>query len=108
MQIDGEKPKVKPVKAKGFKLFSGNLVMSMPKDSLKCIQDAWYKMLVDFRAWYMPETVQTDEWKQRNISTAIKSCPSRLMDDSESMLAEYRKSQNADLQVVLRRLCRLC
>jgi hypothetical protein len=71
--------------------------MSMPKDSLKCIQDAWYKMLVDFRAWYMPETVQTDEWKQRNISTAIKSCPSRLMDDSESMLAEYRKSQNADV-----------
>lgn len=69
----------------------------MPKDSLKCIQDAWYKMLVDFRAWYMPETVQTDEWKARQISTAIKSCPSRLMDDSESMLAEYRKSQNADV-----------
>lgn len=71
--------------------------MSMPKDPQKCIQDAWYKMLVDFRAWFMPETVQTTEWKNRNISTAIKSCPSRLMDDSESMLAEYRKSQNADV-----------
>ena len=80
----------------------------MPKDSLKCIQDAWYKMLVDFRAWYMPETVQTDEWKQRNISTAIKSCPSRLMDDSESMLADTVKAKMLMFQVVLRRLCRLC
>jgi len=66
--------------------------MSMPKDSLKCIQNAWYKVLVDFRTWYMPETVQTMEWKAWQISTAIKSCPSRLMDDSESMLMEYRKS----------------
>ena len=71
--------------------------MSMPKDSLKCIQNAWYKVLVDFRTWYMPETVQTMEWKAWQISTAIKSCPSRLMDDSESMLSEYRKSQNADV-----------
>lgn len=71
--------------------------MSLPKDSLKCIQDAWYKLLVDFRAWYMPETIQTEEWKKRDIQTAIKSCPSRMMDDSEVMLAEYRKSQNADV-----------
>lgn len=71
--------------------------MSLPKDSLKCIQDAWYKLLVDFRAWYMPETAQTDEWKKRGIATAIKSCPSRMMDDSEAMLAEYRKSQNEEV-----------
>lgn len=71
--------------------------MSLPKDSLKCIQDAWYKLLVDFRSWYMPETIQTDEWKKRDIRTAIKSCPSRMIDDSEAMLAEYRKSQNADV-----------
>ncbi|MFC6628603.1 hypothetical protein [Acinetobacter beijerinckii] len=71
--------------------------MSLPKDSLKCIQDAWYKLLVDFRSWYMPETIQTDEWKKRDIRTAIKSCPSRMMDDSEAMLAEYRKSQNAEV-----------
>lgn len=71
--------------------------MSLPKDSLKCIQDAWYKLLVDFRAWYMPETAQTDEWKKRDIKIAIKSCPSRMMDDSEAMLAEYRKNQNADV-----------
>ena len=60
--------------------------MTLPKDSLKCIQDAWYKLLVDFRAWYMPETIQTDEWKKRDIRIAIKSCPSRMMDDSEAML----------------------
>ena len=71
--------------------------MSLPKDSLKCIQDAWYKLLVDFRAWYMPETIQTEEWKKRDIRIAIKSCPSRMMDDSEAMLAEYRKSQNAEV-----------
>ncbi|NNP70401.1 hypothetical protein [Acinetobacter sp. Ac_5812] len=71
--------------------------MSLPKDSLKCIQDAWYKLLVDFRAWYMPETILTNEWKKRDIGIAIKSCPSRMMDDSEAMLAEYRKNQNADV-----------
>ena len=71
--------------------------MTLPKDSLKCIQNAWYKLLVDFRAWYMPETIQTDEWKKRDVRTAIKSCPSRMMDDSEAMLSEYRKSQNADV-----------
>jgi hypothetical protein len=73
--------------------------MSLPKDSLKSIQDAWYKLLVDFRAWYMPETVLTSEWKKRDICIAIKSCPSRMIDDSELMLAEYRKNQNEDVEV---------
>ncbi len=71
--------------------------MTLPKDSLKCIQDAWYKLLVDFRAWYMPETILTKEWKKREIGIAIKSCQSRLIDDSEAMLAEYRKNQNTDV-----------
>lgn len=66
-------------------------------DPLKAIQNAWYKMLVDFRAWYMPETQQTAEWKQRLIGRAIKSCQGRMMDDSETMLAEYRKAQNAQV-----------
>lgn len=64
-------------------------------DPLKAIQDAWYKTLIDFRAWYMPETQQTAEWKQRVVGHAIKSCPGRMMDDTEAMLAEYRKAQNA-------------
>ena len=71
--------------------------MSLPKDPRKCVQDAWYKLLVDFRAWYMPETQQTSDWKQRPIAAAIKSCKARLLDDSEGMLAEYRKSQNAEV-----------
>lgn len=68
--------------------------MSFPKDPHKCIQDAWYKLLVDFRAWYAPETKLTLDWKTRQIGKAIKSCPSRMVDDSEGMLREYRKSPN--------------
>ncbi|MFY0034619.1 hypothetical protein ABTP97_23010, partial [Acinetobacter baumannii] len=67
--------------------------MNYPNDSLKCIQNAWYKQLVNFRAWYMPETQLTADWKLRAIGNAIKACPSRMMDDSEAMLSEYRKSQ---------------
>lgn len=70
--------------------------MNYPNDSLKCIQNAWYKQLVNFRAWYMPETQLTADWKLRAIGNAIKACPSRMMDDSEAMLSEYRKSQKHD------------
>lgn len=69
------------------------VIMNYPNDSLKCIQNAWYKQLVNFRAWYMPETQLTADWKLRAIGNAIKACPSRMMDDSEAMLSEYRKSQ---------------
>ena len=67
--------------------------MNYPNDSLKCIQNAWYKQLVNFRAWYMPETQLTADWKLRAIGNAIKACPSRMMDDSEAMLSEYRKPE---------------
>ncbi len=69
------------------------VIMNYPNDSLKSIQNAWYKQLVNFRAWYMPETQLTADWKMRAIGNAIKACPSRMMDDSEAMLSEYRKSQ---------------
>lgn len=46
--------------------------MNYPNDSLKCIQNAWYKQLVNFRAWYMPETQLTADWKLRAIGNAIK------------------------------------
>lgn len=69
------------------------VIMNYPNDSLKSIQNAWYKQLVNFRAWYMPETQLTADWKLRAIGNAIKACPSRMMDDSEAMLSEYRKSQ---------------
>lgn len=86
-----EKPK-KPKKSFGS-IFSVWGKMNYPNDSLKCIQNAWYKQLVNFRAWYMPETQLTADWKLRAIGNAIKACPSRMMDDSEAMLSEYRKSQ---------------
>lgn len=76
------------------------VIMNYPNDSLKSIQNAWYKQLVNFRAWYQPETQLTADWKLRAIGNAIKACPSRMMDDSEAMLSEYRKSQTQSLSLL--------
>lgn len=94
--LDNPNVKEKPKKPKS--LLAVSLVyggkMNYPNDSLKCIQNAWYKQLVNFRAWYMPETQLTADWKLRAIGNAIKACPSRMMDDSEAMLSEYRKARS--------------
>lgn len=66
----------------------------LPVDPLKNIQDAWLLMLLRFRAWYLPETSQTKEWKFRPVAEAIRSCRSTLMDDAEGMLVAYRKNPN--------------
>lgn len=65
----------------------------MKKDSFKSIQDAWIRLILDFRSWYYPENQFMKEWKNREILKAIRACPSRMVDDAESMLSEYRKSQ---------------
>ncbi|MCG2572029.1 hypothetical protein LVY74_00450 [Acinetobacter sp. ME22] len=67
---------------------------TMPHDPLKAIQNAWVHMLLDFRAWMMPETQQIAEWKMRETVKAIRSCRAQLMDDSEGMVAAYRKNMN--------------
>lgn len=64
------------------------------KTSLKCIQDAWVRRLLDFRAWYIPESIQTNDWKNRNVKNAIRSCRANIIDDAESMLTAYRKNPN--------------
>lgn len=62
---------------------------------IKTIQNAWFqKILVDFRAWYFPKTEQGEHWKNRELHKAIRVCPSRMMDDAEEMLKEYRKNNN--------------
>lgn len=66
----------------------------MPHDPLKAIQNAWVLLLLDFRAWTMPETLQLAEWKRREVAKAIRSCRAQLMDDSEGMLGAYRKNKN--------------
>lgn len=68
--------------------------MNQPYDPLKAIQNAWVHFLLDFRAWFFPETEQTAEWKMRPLAQAIRSCPARMMDDSEAMIAEWRKNPN--------------
>ncbi len=64
------------------------------RNQIKQIQDAWIKLLFDFRAWFFPKTPQGEHWKFRPAHHALRACQSRLMDDAESMLAEYRKNDN--------------
>lgn len=63
-------------------------------DPLKEIQNAWMHTLLDFRAWYIPDTAQTQEWKMRDVAQAMRTCQARMMDDSEAMLVAYRKNNN--------------
>lgn len=70
--------------------------MSIERDSFKFIQDAWVRMLLDFRAWFYPETPQMVEWKRRDIMQAIRACRASMVDDTEEMLASYRKNVNKD------------
>lgn len=69
------------------------------RDSLKYIQDAWTKLLFDFRAWMIPETKQLAIWKAYPKEKAIRACRSRLVDDAEAMLAEWRKSKSEEVDV---------
>lgn len=70
------------------------MVLGGDMNHLKSIQDAWLKLLLDYRAWYFPKTPQGEHWKTRAVHHAIRSCPSRMMDDVEAMLVEYRKNDN--------------
>ena len=72
--------------------------MALPKTSLKQVQDAWIKRLADFRAWVKPETEHAYAWKMRQFSQAIAGAKSTIIDDAESILTEWRKNQNADVE----------
>ncbi|MBF7682994.1 hypothetical protein I2F27_06595 [Acinetobacter sp. B5B] len=72
--------------------------METPYNPIKAIQDAWVRILLDFRAWYFPETKQTQEWKFRAVNQAIRSCQARLIDDAEAMLVAFRKNINTPEQ----------
>lgn len=64
------------------------------KTSLKCIQDAWVHRLFDFKSWFIPESIQTNDWKNRTASQSIRSCRAGIIDDAEAMLTAYRKNPN--------------
>ena len=69
-----------------------------PKTKLKEVQDAWIKVLADFRAWFKPETEHSYAWKMRPFSQAIAGAKGSLVDDAESLLAEWRKNTNAEVE----------
>lgn len=91
------------------------------KSNLQYIQQAWVRMLYDFRAWLVPDTPNLHEWKNRPIldedkekdkdaplqGNPIYSCRDRMVDDLESMLLSYRQNtgnkqgMNAILPVIL-------
>ena len=71
--------------------------MARPTSPLECTLDAWVQVLADFRAWIQPETPQTLAWKQRAFKGAVFGCKSRLVDDVEGMISEWRKNASADV-----------
>lgn len=69
------------------------------RDSLKFIEDAWVRLLIDFRAWLIPETSKLEKWKSYPIEKAIRACRARLVDDAEAMLAEWRKATSEEVDI---------
>ena len=73
--------------------------------NFRCIQNAWLKILYDFRAWMIPDTELLEKWKTRPIlpvdktqenpivGLPIVACRSRMMDDVETMLKAYRETK---------------
>lgn len=77
---------------------AGVRLMERPISSLECVQDAWTKVLADFRAWCKAETLHTRAWKHRPFKEAIAGCRASMVDDAEAMLASWRKNENTDVE----------
>lgn len=56
-------------------------------------------VLVDFKQWLMADTKTLQDWKKRNKS--IKACSSRLIDDFNAMLSQFRTKSDDNLIPVL-------
>jgi len=70
--------------------------MTMPLSVREAFQKSWGNVLKDFREWLLPDTADLTHWKTRPIKEAIAACPSRMVDDAEVMLSEWRKNQNSN------------
>lgn len=57
------------------------------------------KVLVDFKQWLMADTKTLQDWKKRPKS--IKACSSRLIDDFNAMLGQFRTKSEDNLIPVL-------
>lgn len=71
--------------------------MTMPLSVREAFQKSWGNVLKDFREWLLPDTTDLAHWKTRPIKEAIAACPSRMVDDAEIMLSEWRKNQNSNV-----------
>lgn len=70
--------------------------MTMPLSVREAFQKSWGNVLKDFREWLLPDTADLTHWKTRPLKEAIAACPSRMVDDAEVMLSEWRKNQNSN------------
>lgn len=66
----------------------------VPLSTLELFQQSWGRLLADFRQWIMADTADLRHWQSRALPEAIRACPGRMIDDAESMLAEWRQNQN--------------
>lgn len=57
-------------------------------------QEAIGRYLVDWFKGLYSDTTAVGEFKARAVAEAIKWAPSRMIDEAESMLAQYRKNEN--------------
>lgn len=72
--------------------------MTMPLSVREAFQKSWGNLLVNFREWLLADTADLHYWKTRPLKEAIAACPSRMVDDAEIMLSEWRKNQNASVK----------
>lgn len=72
--------------------------MTMPLSVREAFQKSWGNLLINFREWLLADTADLQYWKTRPLKEAIAACPSRMVDDAEIMLSEWRKNQNANVK----------
>jgi hypothetical protein len=65
---------------------------TIPASLQESFQNAWGKLLIDFRAWYIPDTDDGAAWQSKPIGQAIVAAKGRLVDDAEAMLAIWRQN----------------
>jgi hypothetical protein len=67
-------------------------MVTKPWSLQESFQNAWGRLLVDFRAWFIPDTDDGMAWQTKPISQAITAAKGLLVDDAEKMLAIWRQN----------------
>lgn len=57
-------------------------------------QEAFSRYMIDWFNGIYADTAAVGEFKRRAVAEAIKWAPSRMIDEAEGMLAQYRKNEN--------------